>query len=53
MLFAGVLLLKSSCFGSGDPHIRVGYGRKNLPLALDHLARYCEKRRARSGVNFP
>jgi len=39
MLLAGVLLLPNSRFDSGDPHFRVGYGRKNLPLALDHLAR--------------
>lgn len=31
---AGVLLLPSTIFDAGDSHVRVGYGRANLPAAL-------------------
>ncbi|MFY9718469.1 MAG: aminotransferase class I/II-fold pyridoxal phosphate-dependent enzyme [Candidatus Cybelea sp.] len=34
---AGVLLLPSTAFDAGDSHIRVGYGRVNLPEALAAL----------------
>jgi aspartate/methionine/tyrosine aminotransferase len=34
---AGVLLLPSSAFDAGDSHLRVGYGRANLPEALSVL----------------
>jgi aspartate/methionine/tyrosine aminotransferase len=37
---AGVLLLPSSEFDAGDSHFRLGYGRANLPEALDALDRY-------------
>jgi aspartate/methionine/tyrosine aminotransferase len=40
---AGVLLLPASVFDYGADHIRVGFGRRNLPEAIkalgDHLAR--------------
>ena len=32
---AGVLLLPSTAFDAGDERVRVGYGRKNLPDALE------------------
>ena len=34
---AGVLLLPSTIFDAGDSHVRVGYGRANLPEALAAL----------------
>lgn len=34
---AGVLLLPSIVFDAGDAHVRFGYGRANLPEALDAL----------------
>jgi aspartate/methionine/tyrosine aminotransferase len=34
---AGVLLLPSGCYGHGDRHVRVGYGRSNFPEALAKL----------------
>lgn len=37
---AGVLLLPSSLFDAGDGHFRLGYGRANLPDALDAFGRY-------------
>jgi aspartate/methionine/tyrosine aminotransferase len=36
----GVLLLPSTCYDFGDEHVRVGYGRKNLPEALASLEAY-------------
>lgn len=34
---AGVMLVPSTHFGSGDEHVRFGYGRANLPEALAAL----------------
>ncbi len=34
---AGVLLLPSVAFDAGDSHLRIGYGRTNLPEALGAL----------------
>lgn len=34
---AGVLLVPSAIFDAGDERVRLGYGRKNLPEALDAL----------------
>ncbi len=34
---AGVLLLPSGCYGHGDRHVRVGYGRSDFPEALAKL----------------
>ncbi|WP_119461946.1 aminotransferase class I/II-fold pyridoxal phosphate-dependent enzyme [Rhodospirillaceae bacterium SYSU D60014] len=34
---AGVLLLPSTLYDAGDSHIRFGFGRKNLPEAVEHL----------------
>ncbi|HTX60640.1 MAG TPA: aminotransferase class I/II-fold pyridoxal phosphate-dependent enzyme [Verrucomicrobiae bacterium] len=36
---AGVLLIPSAIFDAGDAHVRIGYGRKNLPEALAALER--------------
>jgi aspartate/methionine/tyrosine aminotransferase len=35
---AGVLLLPSTAFDGGDAHVRIGYGRANLPEALAALS---------------
>jgi aspartate/methionine/tyrosine aminotransferase len=37
---AGVLLLPSTAFECGDEHVRVGYGRLNLPQALTALEEF-------------
>lgn len=42
----GVLLVPGTCFDYGDHHFRVGYGRKNLPQALEQFDMYL-----RSSVN--
>lgn len=34
---AGVLLLPSSIYDYGDRHVRIGFGRGNMPLALERL----------------
>jgi aspartate/methionine/tyrosine aminotransferase len=34
---SGVLLLPSSTFGVGDSHVRLGFGRTDLPEAVDRL----------------
>ena len=34
---SGVLLLPSIAFLYGDRHLRIGFGRKNMPEALSHL----------------
>jgi aspartate/methionine/tyrosine aminotransferase len=36
----GVLLLPSSKYDYGDQHFRIGYGRKNMPLALEQFDTY-------------
>ena len=38
----GVLLLPASQFGYGGNHFRLGFGRTDLPVALDRLERYAE-----------
>ncbi len=37
---AGVMLLPASAFEYGDRHFRVGFGRRDLPEALDAFERY-------------
>ena len=37
---AGVLLLPGTLYEPGLNHFRVGYGRRNLPQALNQLASY-------------
>ncbi|GAK52020.1 aminotransferase class I and II [Candidatus Moduliflexus flocculans] len=34
---AGVLLLPGAVYGEGLPHFRIGFGRKNMPYALERL----------------
>jgi aspartate/methionine/tyrosine aminotransferase len=36
----GVLLVPSSCYDYGNKHFRVGFGRTNLPEALEHFDAY-------------
>ncbi len=33
----GVVMLPSTVYDYGDSHVRIGFGRKNLPIALNHL----------------
>lgn len=40
----GVMLLPGSVYGYGDNHFRLGFGRKNFPVALEKLERFVEKR---------
>jgi aspartate/methionine/tyrosine aminotransferase len=40
----GVLLLPGSQFGSAGNHFRIGFGRLDLPAAVDHLERFLEER---------
>lgn len=40
----GVLLLPGSRFGHDAHHVRVGFGRTDLPLALERLAAFLERR---------
>ncbi|MHA1561332.1 MAG: aminotransferase class I/II-fold pyridoxal phosphate-dependent enzyme [Promethearchaeota archaeon] len=39
----GVLLVPSTLFNYGSTHIRIGFGRKNLPVALKQLDLYLQK----------
>jgi aspartate/methionine/tyrosine aminotransferase len=39
----GVLLMPSTKFDFGNKHFRVGFGRKNMPLALKKLEEYVEE----------
>jgi aspartate/methionine/tyrosine aminotransferase len=41
---AGVLLLPSTLYEFGTHHFRLGFGRKNLPMALEHLEQYLQAR---------
>lgn len=43
---SGVLLLPSTVFDAGDDHVRVGYGRANLPEALAALDGFVERDRS-------
>jgi aspartate/methionine/tyrosine aminotransferase len=40
----GVLLLPASQFGYPGNHFRIGFGRLDLPAAVDHLERFLEER---------
>ena len=40
----GVLLLPGSQFGYPGNHFRIGFGRLDLPTAVDHLERFLEER---------
>ena len=37
---AQVMLLPSSVYGYSQPHVRVGFGRRNMPEALERLDRF-------------
>jgi aspartate/methionine/tyrosine aminotransferase len=39
----GVLLMPGSVFGDTSNHFRIGYGRTNMPVALERLERYAER----------
>ncbi len=39
----GVLLLPGSQFGFGGNHFRLGFGRTDLPVALERLERHAER----------
>jgi aspartate/methionine/tyrosine aminotransferase len=39
----GVLLMPGTVFGDTGNHFRVGYGRTNMPQALERLERYAER----------
>ena len=41
----GVLLLPSTVFGFGDAHFRVGFARKDMPLALAGLEQYLNEQK--------
>lgn len=41
---AGVLLLPSSVYEYAPPHVRVGFGRKNMPEALGRLEAFLDSR---------
>ncbi len=45
----GVLLLPGSAFDYPGEHVRIGFGRKNLPEALARLERFVESRVSRFG----
>ena len=40
----GVLIAPGSIFGMADGHFRIGFGRTNLPEALDGFERFAEQR---------
>jgi aspartate/methionine/tyrosine aminotransferase len=40
---SGVMLLPSTVYGYGDRHVRIGFGRRNLPEALAALEAYLTK----------
>jgi aspartate/methionine/tyrosine aminotransferase len=39
----GVLLMPGSVFGDGDNHFRIGFGRTNLPQALERFETYAAR----------
>jgi aspartate/methionine/tyrosine aminotransferase len=40
----GVLLLPGSRFGHPGDHFRIGFGRADLPVALERFAAYADRR---------
>jgi aspartate/methionine/tyrosine aminotransferase len=40
----GIMLFPSAMFQFGDNHVRIGFGRDNLPEAIDQFARYLDHR---------
>jgi aspartate/methionine/tyrosine aminotransferase len=45
----GVLLLPASQFGHPGNHFRLGFGREDVPVALEKLERFTERRAGRAG----
>jgi aspartate/methionine/tyrosine aminotransferase len=41
---AGIMLVPASMFQFGDRHVRVGFGRENLPEVISRFAEYLSKR---------
>jgi aspartate/methionine/tyrosine aminotransferase len=41
---AGIMLAPSSVFQYGDDHVRIGFGRDNLPEVIGHFQRYLDQR---------
>lgn len=41
---AGIMLVPSSVFGFGERHLRIGFGRENLPEVLERFGDYLEQR---------
>jgi len=39
----GVLLLPGNCYSYGDKHFRLGFGRKNMPEAVQKLQEYLDE----------
>jgi aspartate/methionine/tyrosine aminotransferase len=39
----GIMLVPSSMFQYGDRHVRLGFGRENLPEVIEELAVYLEQ----------
>jgi aspartate/methionine/tyrosine aminotransferase len=37
---AGIMIVPSKVFGFGDRHLRIGFGRENLPEVLERFERY-------------
>ena len=37
---AGIMIVPSTVFGFGDRHLRIGFGRENLPEVLERFERY-------------
>lgn len=40
----GIMLVPSSTFQFGDHHVRIGFGRENLPDVIERFAAYLEQR---------
>ena len=41
---AGIMLVPSRMFQFGDHHVRIGFGRKDLPRVLERFSRYLDDR---------
>jgi aspartate/methionine/tyrosine aminotransferase len=40
----GIMLAPSTMFGHGDHHVRIGFGREDLPEVIERFADYLDKR---------
>jgi aspartate/methionine/tyrosine aminotransferase len=40
---AGIMLVPSGLFGYGDRHVRIGFGRRDLPEVLDCFSEYLDR----------